>query len=168
MNLRYRTFSNGESFPALDFTDDKSNDLLHVNTFFHNELQTYRKNKLTTAWIVRDENQPVAYFTVSMNAIEVTELEISEKVDNTTTSRYPAVLLGQIGVDKKYRGKDISLAICDFCAGLAVEIGEKIACRYLILQTSQNLIPVYEKARFVKSLKKQTKNGKVWMYRKLV
>lgn len=168
MNLRYKPISDGESFTVLDFTTDDGKDPLGVNKFFHSDLQTYRKNNLSTIWIVKDSDEPVAYFTMSMNAIEVKELEANEKVDDITTSRYPAVLLGQMGVDKKYRHGGIALAICDFCIGLASEIGERIACRYLILQTTKDLIPLYDKAKFVKSLKEPTKDGKFWMYRRLV
>jgi hypothetical protein len=168
LNLRYKPISDGESFPTLDFTTDGGKDPLGVNKFFHNDLQTYRKNNLSTVWIVRDSDEPVAYFTVSMNAIEVKELGVGEKVEDTTTSRYPAVLLGQMGVDKNHRHDGIALAICDFCLGLASEIGERIACRYLMLQTTEELLPLYQgKAHFVKSLKKPSKDGKFWMYRRL-
>lgn len=168
MNLRYRPFSNSDTFPPLDFTNDDGKDPLGVNGFFHNNLQTYRQNNLSTVWIVREDTTPIAYFTVSMNAIEVKELAAVEKVASTTTSRYPAVLLGQMGVDKKYRHRGIALAICDFCAGLASEIGERIACRYLMLQTTEDLLSLYEKANFIKSFKKPTKDGRFWMYRRLV
>jgi hypothetical protein len=168
LNLRYKPLSDGESFESLDFTDKHGNDPLGVNEFFHNDLQKYRKNNLSTVWIVRDSDEPIAYFAVSMNAIEVKELNEDEKIKDTTTSRYPAVLLGQMGVDKKYRGNDIGLAICDFCAGLASEVSERISARYLMLQTTQDLADkVYSKAKFVKSLKKPSKDGKFWMYRRL-
>lgn len=167
MNLRYKPFSDGEQFPSLDFTSDDGSDPLGVNRFFHNDLPTYRQNNLSAVWIVRDGVVPVAFFTVSMNAIEVKTLHVSEKVNNAVTSRYPAALLGQMGVDKKHRRRGIGLAICGFCAGLAGEVGERISCRYLMLQTTGDLLQLYEKANFVRSVKPAL-DGKFWLYRRLV
>jgi len=152
----------------LDFTSDDGDDPLGVNKFFHNNLLTYRQNSLSAVWIVRDGAIPVAFFTISMNAIEVKALHLSEKVNDVVTSRYPAALLGQMGVDKKHRRRGIGLAICDFCVGLAGEVGEKIACRYLMLQTTKNLLQLYEKANFVRSVKTPTLDGKFWLYKRLV
>ena len=39
---------------------------------------------------------------------------------------HPAMLLGQLGVDKKYRGKRIGSDICNFCLGLADVLGKQL------------------------------------------
>lgn len=72
-----------------------------------------------------------------------------------------------MGVDKKYRKKGIGKKVCNFCTGLSSFIGQRIACRYIILETTLNKVAFYEKSGFIKAEKLPRKN-KVWMYRKLV
>lgn len=131
------------------------------------KLSNNRANKLAVVYVVRYNKNMAAYFTVSMSSINVEHLDRKEKVEHATPIRYPAMLLGQVGVDKKHRGKGIGADICNFCMGLAQEVGERIACRYIILQTSIGKTSLYEKMGFSISPKPPV-NNKIWMYRKFV
>lgn len=167
MVLEYSQLKPNEKFPTLDFTDDDKTDPMEINHFFHKEKFNYQNNNLARVWIVRNNNVPLAYFTTSMNAIEVKLLAQSEQVIDATTKRYPSMLLGRMGVDKKYRKKGIALKICKFCRGLAEVTGDRIACRYVVLETKIDRQKVYKSAGFVLS-EKPPKNGKVWMYRRII
>ena len=167
MDLRFKPLQLGEKFQNLDFREDDNSDPMEIDSFFKNKRETYHKNNLSRIWIVRENDIPVAYFTTSMNSIEIDFLTAREQVSDTTTKRYPAVLIGRMGVDKKYRKNGIGKKVCNFCTGLSSFIGQKIACRYIILETTLNKVPFYEKSGFIKAEKSPRKN-KVWMYRKLV
>lgn len=73
-----------------------------------------------------------------MSRIALSRLPESEKVEGATPLSYPAVLLGQMGVHKKYRGSGFGYEIGRFCIGLAVELSAKIACRYIYLDTDND------------------------------
>jgi len=166
MELDYDLLSPNDNLLLLDFTEIDGTDPLGVNEFASKKAIEYNKNKLATVRVVRYEKNIVAYFAVSMSAISIEDLDSKEKVVQATPIRYPAMLLGQLGVDKKHRGKGIGGNICNFCLGLAQEIGEKVSCRYIILQTTIDKTSLYEKMGFIRS-PKLVKDKKIWMYRRL-
>lgn len=166
MELDYDIISSNDNLSILDFTESNGTDPLGVDEFARTKATKYHKNKISTVRVVRDKKEIVAYFTVSMSAISVDILASEEKVEGVTSIRYPAMLLGQLGVDKKYRGKGIGSEICNFCLGLADVLGKQIACRYVILQTSITRTTLYEKFEFRMSPKSPA-GKKIWMYRRL-
>ncbi|MGI0021635.1 MAG: GNAT family N-acetyltransferase [Nitrososphaeraceae archaeon] len=168
MTLRYISLKSIGRLPTLDFTEQNGTDPLHIDQFFKNDLNTYMKSNLSRVWFVEENDKAIAYFTVSMSAIEIQKLDkLKEKVKGTTPTRYPAMLLGRMGVDKNHRGKQVGSSICKFCRGLAIFIGNRVACRYIILQTTQDKIPFYRKCGFIQSGVKP-KNGLYWMYSRIV
>lgn len=167
MKLTYILYQQGTKLPKLDFTEDDGSDPVEIDHFFHNDLEKYHNNKLSTVRLVQLAGKIVAYFTVSMNAIELNVLDKDEKVSGTTTKKYPAMLLGRMGVDKKHRKKGIGEAICKFCQGLAAETSERVACRYIMLHTTLNKVSLYQSWGFIKSAN-PPKNGIVSMYMRIV
>lgn len=167
MKLDFDYLSEHDVISGLDFREHDDSDPLGVHDFFYNKAITYNHNKISTVRIVRTDGRIVAFFAVSMSAISLQHLESNEKLDLVTPLRYPAMLIGQLGVDKKFRGKGIGQHICNFCLGLAQDTGEKIACRYVILQTNPDKTALYNKMGFTKSPKHIDENNKIWMYRKL-
>lgn len=166
MDLCYEYLTSQSDIASLDFTEDDGADPLGVQEFASKKALDYHNNKLSTVRVVKYHGNVVAYFAVSMSAISIEDLDSIEKVEKATPLRYPAMLIGQLGVDKKYRGKGIGKEICKFCLGLAQDIGDRIACRYVILQTNTNKTKIYDGMKFTKSPKKP-QNNKVWMYRRI-
>lgn len=166
MELSYQFISNRNELSSLDFTEDNK-DLLGVHDFAINRAFDYHENKLSTVRIVKEKGTSniIAYFAVSMSAISIEDLESSEQVNHATPIRYPALLIGQLGVDTRYRGRGIGKEICNFCLGLAQVVGESVSCRYVTLQTNENKTALYEHMKFTKSPK--MKNKKIWMYRRV-
>jgi len=166
MELDYDFISPKDDLSSLCFTEKDGTDPLGVDEFAKQKSIAYHNNKLSTVRIVRYKKNIVGYFTVSMSAISIEDLQVGEKVAQATPIRYPAMLLGQLGVDKNCQGQGIGTDICNFCLGLAQVIGEKIACRYMILQTSSDKTQLYERMGFTKS-PKASKTEKIWMYRRV-
>jgi GNAT superfamily N-acetyltransferase len=166
VKLEYLLYRKNVIIPKLDLTEDDGSDPLEINRFFHSDLEKYHNNKLSTVRLVKIDGKVVGYFTVSMNAIELSVLGKDEKVSGTSTKKYPAMLLGRMGVDKKYRKKGIGGLICKFCQGLADVIGESVACRYIMLHTTLNKVQFYQKLGFVQSAN-PPKKGIVSMYMRI-
>lgn len=166
MKLEYETCRTDTTLPKLDLTEDDGSDPLEIDHFFRNELKKYHDNKLSTVRFVKTDEKVIAYFTVSMNAIEVNILPRDEKVSGTSTKKYPAILLGRMGVDREFRKKGVGKSICKFCQGLADVISESVACRYIMLHTTQNKVRFYQKIGFVQSAG-PAKKGIVAMYMRI-
>jgi predicted GNAT family N-acyltransferase len=151
MKLEYVLYSKKTVLPKLDLTENDGSDPLEIGHFFHNDVQKYHNNKLSTVRLVMASGKVVGYFTVSMNAIELSILSKEEKVTGTSTKKYPAMLLGRMGIDKKFRNKGVGSSICKFCQGLADVTSENVVCRYIILHTTLNKAQFYQKLGFVQS-----------------
>lgn len=167
MKLEYPLFDKSVSLPKLDLTEDDQSDPLEIHSFYHNDLGKYHVNKLSTVRLVKADGKIIGYFTLSMNAIELSTLDKDEKVSGTSTKKYPAILLGRMGVDKKYRKKGIAREVCKFCQGIADVVSEKVACRYIMLHTTTiKAEKVYKKFGFIQSAN-PPKKGIVSMYMRI-
>ena len=167
MTLKFLHLSELKEIPKLDFTEDDKSDPLEIHKFYYEDLKRYQESKLSTVRFIKNKDAIVGYFTVSMNAIELDKLDKDEKVKGTTPKKYPAMLIGRMGIDKKYRYKGLGSEICIFCRGLAIETSQKVACRYVILHTTEDKVPFYEKSGFIKS-GNPPKKGIVSMYVRVV
>lgn len=154
-----------DDFSDLDFRNNDGSDPLKVDEFIHENPKQYTDNHISTIFIVRYHEEIIAFFTLSMSNIGKKKIEVDDKI-NVMFDYYPALLLGQIGVDKKYRGNGIGQYICKYCRGLGQELNKKVACAFLILQTSKKLAEQYYEPKCNFKWMKSNKE-KVWMYRKL-
>ncbi|MDE1767267.1 MAG: hypothetical protein KGI27_13500 [Thaumarchaeota archaeon] len=100
MRLQYLYLDELKEIPRLDFTEQNGSDPLEIHKFYYDDLRRYQQSKLSTARFVKYKGEMVGYFTVSMNAIELDKLGKDEKVKGTTPKKYPAMLIGRMGVDK--------------------------------------------------------------------
>lgn len=166
VDLYYDFASQGHDLSGLDFTEPDNTDPLGVDEFAKKKALFYHDGKLSTVRVVKYKDETVGFFAVSMFAISVQQLARDERMVEATPVRYPAMLLGQLGVDKKHRGKGIAKEMLKFCFGLAREAGEDVACRYIVLQTGVDKTRLYENFDFVQSPKKP-EGGKIWMYTKI-
>ena len=154
-----------DDFSYLDFRDIDNLDPFKVDEFIHNNPKKYIDNHVSTIFTVRYNKEIIAFFTISMSSIGKKEMELDDKI-NIPFHYYPALLLGQIGVDKKFRGYGIGQSICKYCRGLGQQLNQNVACAFLILQTSKILAEQYYESKCNFKWKKSNKE-KVWMYRKL-
>lgn len=162
-DLDFSHFTPKDDFSSNDFTDEDGSDPLGVDEFIRKKARLYEDSNLSRVYTVRYDGKVVAFCAVSMSAIEVKKLADGHAVEGATTKYYPAMLLGQMGVDKKYRNKRIGLSICKYCLGLAVEVGQKVGCAALCLETNREKAGYYKKWGFVHAERQSTGN-KVWMY----
>ncbi|MEN9969726.1 MAG: hypothetical protein RIR94_1933, partial [Bacteroidota bacterium] len=79
-----------------------------------------------------------------------------KKILNQTVPRekqmrqYPAVLIGRLGVDRKYQGKRIGHEILDFIKLWFIDPQNKTGCRYLIVEglNDQKTLSFYARSGF--------------------
>lgn len=154
-----------DDFSSLDFRDINDSDPLKVDEFIHKNPRQYVDNHVSTIFTVRYYKEIVAFFTVSMSSIGKKNIELNDKI-NVTFSDYPALLLGQMGVDKKFRKRGLGQYICKYCSGLGQRLDNDVACAFIILQTTKEIAENYYELRCNFKWKKSNKNI-VWMYRKL-
>jgi Acetyltransferase (GNAT) family len=161
-----RQFSSTDHLHKLDFREENNTDPLGVHDFIKAKAMSYHSNHLTSLWSVRYEGKLVGYFTISMNALGTDSIQEEDRVKKATTNRYPAMLIGQMGVDKNFRCRNIGYWICQYCIGLARKITPKIACKVIILHTNEEKSRFYkEKIGFERTTQGTT--GKITMYKRV-
>jgi hypothetical protein len=163
--LEFDTILKTDDFSNLDFTQKDGQDPLHVDEFIHNNPHQYTKNHVSTIYTVKYGKNIVGYFTLSMSNIGIKEMMDDDRLEVIFTN-YPALLLGQLGVAKQYRGNKIGEIICKFCRGMGQQLDIRAACAFLVLRTTVRLAKEYYEP-YCDFKWKPKEDGKVWMYSKL-
>ena len=102
-----REYGKGDDITKLDFRDIDGLDPLSVDDFFKTKALLYRDSDLCSIFVVLYENELVGCFTLSMNGIHRKYFSDNELVSKASTSTYPCVLLGNMGIDKQFRNKGL-------------------------------------------------------------
>ena len=166
--LSFSTLESNDDILKLDCTETDGSDSLNVNEFIHKHAIKSHNAKLTTVYMVRYKNEIVACFSLSMFVIKEKKLTKEDQVKDSPFSSYPAILLGQMCVDKQYRGRDIGKHICKFSLGVVSNISKRVGCMCLVLHTNESKRDYYvNKCGFGKA-KEDPTDRTIWLYKRVI
>ena len=154
----------------LDFTQTDGSDPLLVEEYVKNHILNEIENRKIKAYVVTYEDNAIAFFTLSMSVIcskSMLKGDGDENDDKLKKFVFPALLMGKIGIDKKYRCFGIGRYICLFCMGLAQKTNEKMACAFFIFRTTKSLAEKIYGPKYCFRWK-YTPEKMVWIYRKIL
>lgn len=129
-----------------------------VNEFFHNEAQDYQDELFGKTYYFCLPDKPseiVAGFTVANASIFTKQLpnarqkKIGREVHHEKgLINYPAILLAQLGVDVKYKGRHLGPQIIDFVMYWFTSADNKSGCRHLIVDAydEPHLLDFYQRS----------------------
>ena len=130
-----------------------------LDDFFLNDAKKYADELMgkTYCWVT--ENKPhkiVAQFTLANDSIKTTYLgsptknKLNRSIQNQKRGRsYPAALIGRIGINKEFQGKELGSQLIRFIKDWFRAEDNKTGCRFLV-------VDAYNDAR---TLKFYEKNG---------
>lgn len=125
-----------EKLPAFDCGDED------LNAFFQEDAFNYDAQLLGRSYCFLSalEGDVAAVFTLSNSAIRVAELPNNAKrrlvklIPWVKQGRnYPAVLIGRLGVSRKYRNQKIGSQIIDFIKAWFLSNHNKTGCRFVVV-----------------------------------
>lgn len=148
-----------DDISQLDCRED-SKDPLGVQEFL-NHAKVLNDTNITAVYLLRYDNRIIGYFTLSMFVIKAKK--VHEKFDGLFNT-YPALLLGQMCIDKRYRGAGFGRYIIRFSLGLTRDISKRVGCIGLILHTNEDKARYYQKLGF-RLAKREKSDRMIWMYR---
>ena len=134
-----------------------------LEDFFHHNALLYAQERLgKTYCFVNNEgefSEIVAFFTVSNDSVKTTFIPkpSANKVQRTIPGQkhlrtYPAVLLGRLGVNKKYQGRNflVGQQVMNFIKTWFVQEDNKTGCRFLVVDAynQPNVLSFYERNKF--------------------
>lgn len=158
----------------LRYTDDFSgfhcdhDDDLGCDSFIHdeNEAKQYQKERHGITYVFSYRKKMIGYVTLAMSSILAKRLD---KRDRTTIQLtfYPCLLIGRLAVDNDMRHRDIGTHLANWSTGFALEISERVGCRYVVLETMESKVDFYSQCGFQKGAILED-DRHVWMYKKIV
>lgn len=145
-DLSYEKLS--EDVDLSSFCCDKG-DELGVDEFIHNEALDYQKGLYGVTYLFYYNDEVVGFVTLAMGSVRANELPEGMEADpDMEISTFPSLLIGQIGVDNRFRKRDTGRIMCEWCVGMAAEFAKSIGCRYISAVTEKTKIGFYEKCGF--------------------
>jgi len=124
-------------------------DVSGVDEFIHKEALRYQEENMGVTHLFFHGDDVVGFVTLSMTHIEGKDAPDPEGLAYFGSKKPPSLLIGQLGVDNRYRRRGLGRLLCYWCEGLAIELNEKVGCRYLVLHTEKELIRFYERCGFL-------------------
>ncbi|MBQ6749253.1 MAG: GNAT family N-acetyltransferase [Bacteroidaceae bacterium] len=131
-----------------------------LDEFFLKDSPLYTENLLGKTYCYLLDEDPtiiVCAFTLSNDSVRVDHLPNSRKRKinddiprEKQMRRYPAVLLGRLGVNKNFAGKGVGTELMLFIKRWFVQPDNKTGCRYLVVDSYNQLstLRYYEKNGF--------------------
>jgi len=144
--LRELTVKKLDEQTDLSGFDCSKDDDMGLDEFIHKEAMNYQRESLGITHLFYYKGNIVGYVTVATSSIEVKYTKLH--LPFFRPIKYPALLLGRLAVDNRYRRRNIGHCICLWCIGLAKEIAKKIGCRFVIVVTRQSKVEFYRKCGF--------------------
>jgi GNAT superfamily N-acetyltransferase len=123
------------------------------------------KNISTTyLWFYNPENRLVAYITILSDSIRIhgTKLGKSFIEDGILYKTMPGMKIGRLSVDKRYERRGIGAQTILFALSRALELNERIGCRFLIVDAKPDSVHFYRKLGF--EILKEREKGTIPMY----
>lgn len=131
-----------------------------LDDFFMNDAKKYADELMgkTYCWITDNKpHQIVALFTLANDSIKTTHLEpytknkLNRPIENPKRGRsYPAALLGRIGINTEFQGKQLGSQLLGFIKDWFRADDNKTGCRFLVVDAynSPKTINFYKRNGF--------------------
>lgn len=132
-----------------------------LDDFFLKDSIFYRKQLLSKTYCFRLDSDPkkiVCAFTVANDSIRVDMLpnnrakKVKKNIPHSKSlRRYPALLIGRLGVNVEFQDKGIGSQLLSFISGWFVQKDNKSICRFLLVDAYNNAqtLHFYERNGFI-------------------
>lgn len=115
------------------------------NSFLYELAWPDQRQRLTTTYLYHAARGLVAYMTVCMDAVV---LGTREKPAALRYKNLAALKLAQLGVDHTLKGRGLGTLIIYDVVNLALELSQRVGCRYVTLDAQPDLVEWYQRLGF--------------------
>ena len=150
MELRIRRQREDDTLKSFSCGDPDLDD------FFRNDAMNYMGEKLSTSYVLEDDNGLLAYFSIANDRISVDNFMNSTSynrfrrrfVNTKRLKGYPAVKLCRLGVSNLMKGNRLGSKIIQFLKATFYK-QQRSACRFLIVDAYRQSLDFYIKNGFI-------------------
>ena len=125
-----------------------------LNDFLLSDAKNYAKRLLSVTYLIENENEIIAFFSVSNDRISIRESDkaVWRKIKNEFPyskhrSDYPAVKIGRLGVNLTHQTSHIGTYILDFVKKTFIT-NNRTGCAFITVDALPSAIPFYQKNGF--------------------
>jgi ribosomal protein S18 acetylase RimI-like enzyme len=134
-----------------------------LNEFIKVDCPRHISQRLSFTRLALYENNIVGYITLLADsiALHITEREwFIQK--NLSVQQVPALKIGRLGVENKYKGRNIGTALMRYSVGVAFRMNDELSvgCRFLTVDSDQDAVGFYTKIGFIMNLHRDYKGRK--------
>ena len=138
-----------------------------VNKFLKFEALQAATEGFTVTWLFLHDGAVVAYVGLANASVKLDIAERKGLALNPNWDSWPALLIGYLGVDKRYRGRGLGDHLLNFALGEAQLLGERVGCKFLVADVfpEEHAIAMYERNGFKRGNWKdyrERKHPKYW------
>ena len=129
--LEVSRLKQGDDLTAFTSTDSDRDDFLKVFAL------TYQEENVGVSFLARLGSELIGFFTISAAWIRVKRVEPRDQVQELEEMEYyPALLIGQLAVDKRFEKQGVGKMLLQTIYGIAVQLQERIGIRFLLLSAT--------------------------------
>jgi GNAT superfamily N-acetyltransferase len=131
-----------------------------LNEFLHNDAFAYQKQALAVTYILEDQHHTIAFFSIFNDNLSIVEMKKESKNKTKDAIRLllpwkkryldnlPAIKIGRLAVCLPFKKNGIGTIILDYIKGIAIEINQTSACKFLVVDAYAKSLGFYEKNGF--------------------
>ena len=130
-----------------------------LNDFLHNDAKNYLKSMLAVTYLIKVEDEIMAYFCLSNDGLTRTSIlsedekalwnKVGRKIPNSKRRKtYPAVKIGRLAVAQKYSGFGIGRQVIDAVRLMYISKPHHAGCRFVTVDAYRSALSFYEKNDF--------------------
>lgn len=162
MEINY--FKNNYTIKKLSSDDDLSNfscGLEDMDEFLLNDALKQQQDNLNVTYLVLCDNNIIGFFSLLADSIKIKDIGEEYDISYETS---PAIKIGRLAVDEKYRSKGIGTVILDnICKNIKL-ISKKVGIRFITIDSYCRVRKFYYKNEFkhfkINNMKKLKRTAK--------
>lgn len=125
-----------------------------LNDFLLNDAKAYAKHLLAVTYLLEDDAELLAFFSVSNDRISINESDKAtwrkikkEFPHSKHRSDYPAVKIGRLGVNTNHQNEHLGRLIVNFVKDTFIT-NNRTGCAFVTVDALKEAIPFYQKNGF--------------------
>jgi predicted GNAT family N-acyltransferase len=140
--------------PELIFKEFDCDDA-DLNDFFLNSAKHFSKQLLAVTYVLESEKDIIAFFSISNDRISLQDIKNPIQWEEFQSSfpegkhlrSYPAIKIGRLAVNNKYKGKGYGKSIIDYLID-SFTTNNKTGCRFITVDAYKQSLSFYESTHF--------------------
>jgi GNAT superfamily N-acetyltransferase len=134
-----------------------------LNDFIRVDCPIHISQRLSYTRLALYENDIVGYISLLADSIAL-HITVREWLiqKNITIQQVPALKVGRLGIENRYKGRNIGTALMKYAVGVAFRMNDElgVGCRFITVDSDQDAVGFYTKMGFVMNLHRDYKGRK--------